>query len=685
MWGLFFLASATLLLFLFMPGYASARVLRFKSLDSLLVAPMLAIALYELVAIGLSVAGVFVTGALLLTVGVIICICCCIAYRLHEVYGVRGGASRKDSRNKKRFSKDSAYTLLFFLIVLLLATWIYVVPLDGPSSFAQDSDNTFHLSLIKSFVDSGNYSALSVSLYHDMESSSVVPVAGGFYPAAWHLLAAFVSSLFQQNAAFASNVVNYVILFYVFPSGVLLFMRTVISGEKGMILSAALVLFAFGGFPWGTLVSVSGPLFPNTLGLALVLPCAAVFVLGARKAFDHRFPTRELVSFVSGVISLGVAHPSSVFTLAVVLAPYLVYLSGQFVVRKGKTHSRRLLLVAYGVSVMVISLIWVACYLAPPLRSVTSFTWAPTADLLHVVINAFTLAYRLPFTNYLLAALVVVGFVCMLARPRQRWFAFSYLIAVLIYAIGASSDGLLQHLVSGFWYTDPYRTGASASLLAIPLAAVGLSYLVGKVHDFLTKKLNNRVLQRGLIVILSLVTSCLLYMYVIKLPNGEIIYTGLGYYNTCSVLSNSYDRANLFDENEKDFCSRVSEVVDSDAVIYNNADDGSSFAYPLYGLNLLYRRSAAELLGSESEGSKVLRLELDELSVNDGVKSVLKENNIKYILNLDTGGLPTDERCYYGYYAWDKWPGINSIDDETPGLKILISEGDMRLYEIVEE
>ena len=65
------------------------------------------------------------------------------------------------------------------------------------------------------------------------------------------------------------------------------------------------------------------------------------------------------------------------------------------------------------------------------------------------------------------------------------------------------------------------------------------------------------------------------------------------------------------------------------------------------------------------------------------MQKVIKDANIRYILILDLGGEITDERCFYGYYTPSKWTGINNIDDETPGLKTLLAEGDMRLYEIL--
>ncbi|BAK44115.1 glucose-6-phosphate isomerase [Eggerthella sp. YY7918] len=166
-------------------------------------------------------------------------------------------------------------------------------------------------------------------------------------------------------------------------------------------------------------------------------------------------------------------------------------------------------------------------------------------------------------------------------------------------------------------------------------------------------------------------------------PGFGPVETGLGYYEACSTAANLQDRDNLYDREEADFVRHAKDIVDQHYCIYNNADDGSPFAYAFEGLNLCYRRSAAQLLdGGESRQSELLREKIDQLAYNEDVQKALKDANIKYILVLDLGGKITEERCFYGYYTPQKWQGINAIDDNTPGLKVLLSEGDMRLYEI---
>ena len=253
--------------------------------------------------------------------------------------------------------------------------------------------------------------------------------------------------------------------------------------------------------------------------------------------------------------------------------------------------------------------------------------------------------------------------------------------------MGATTDGALKSFLTGFWYTDPYRLAAMAALVGIPLATLGLYVLLRimkKIAMVIAEPGKDGNLTSILSVALVLGFVAVNYYPSYTLPGRGEVVTAFGDYETCNILANLQDRDNLYDQEEAAFAEKVKDVVDPAYCIYNNADDGSPFAYALEDLNLCYRRSAAQLLdGGESAQGKLLRNHIDGLAYDGEVQKAIEGANIKYILVLDLGGEITDERCFYGYYTPSKWEGINNIDDETPGLKTLLAEGDMRLYEIL--
>ena len=76
----------------------------------------------------------------------------------------------------------------------------------------------------------------------------------------------------------------------------------------------------------------------------------------------------------------------------------------------------------------------------------------------------------------------------------------------------------------------------------------------------------------------------------------------------------------------------------------------------------------------------MMRELLNSVSSDVGVVDSLKANNIHYLILLDAGR--SDGGLYSDPYKESEWEGIASVTDETPGFKVLLSEDDMRLYEI---
>ncbi len=676
MWLSFFCLSVSLIVILIVPGFLTAYGVSGDRLLSLLGAPLITVFLLSTISILNSAFGLFSRPSLVLVE--LICIASIVFLSGRVV-------CKKPHLAMRPFCSSSYRIVIFaFAFALVVAVYNYVIPLDGPSSFVQDSDNSFHLSLIRSFAESGNWSSLSVSVYAGMGANLIAPSGGGFYPAAWHALAAFVCDMAGGDPCIAANVVNFAMLCIVFPfSSLLLFSVLFPSGRcaqvAGMVMS-----FAFSSFPWGTLLSVSGPLFPNTLGFSLVPACAALLIMFVRSFSErHLFPgalPRLTILLLIGLIALGLAHPNAVFTLVVFVAPFILFKVFFFTERLGSASKRALILCC---AVVIFAVIWVSLYFSPFLYGTTHFRWDSTASLSQAIVNCFALSFRMPACSMVVPIVVAAGVFSSIKKWKQYgWLTCSFFFACLIYVVGASTDGVLKGLLSGFWYTDPYRLGASACVIALPLAALGASSIVTLLkRGFKTLGFKSAP-SSAAISLIAVVAIFFSYIGNYSIPGFSKITTGFGDYRWCTSISNSYDRPNLFDEQEKAFCEKVANIVGED-LVYNNADDGSVFAYPLYGINLVYKRTLGDGRENIDSEERVLCENLNKINEDSKVKEILQRSSVKYILNLDYGGEPLDERCYYGAYDPDDWSGMNALSDDNPSLKVVLSEGDCRLYEIV--
>ena len=63
------------------------------------------------------------------------------------------------------------------------------------------------------------------------------------------------------------------------------------------------------------------------------------------------------------------------------------------------------------------------------------------------------------------------------------------------------------------------------------------------------------------------------------------------------------------------------------------------------------------------------------------MRSALESVGADYVLVLDDERVAAD-RAYLFTYDPALWQGILSIDADTPGFELVLSEGDMRLYRI---
>ena len=77
-----------------------------------------------------------------------------------------------------------------------------------------------------------------------------------------------------------------------------------------------------------------------------------------------------------------------------------------------------------------------------------------------------------------------------------------------------------------------------------------------------------------------------------------------------------------------------------------------------------------------------VRMSLDEYASDSEVRDAVASTGARYVLVLDMDGERTDERRFLSSYYPEQWEGINELTDDTPGFKVLLAEGDMRLYEL---
>lgn len=687
MWGLFFATAFVVAASLFAPGYLVLRGFGVTRVLSLSFAPLVGVVSYVVLGLAYARFGIWSCWASQTTPLVLAgCVVFAVARRVRSGSGdvVFGLSDHGVVRLGSRFSFDGVCLCGYVLFGVVLAGVLFVWYLGSPDGYAQQFDNISHLSTIQSFVSSGVWSPFASSAYSSAADAAINPLpGGGFYPTAWYSVAALAVTSTGVSSTMAENIANFVFVATVLPSSVFAFLRVVFDGSRTVLPFGAVCMLLFSGFPW--MLIHFGPLYPNFSAFCMVLAAAAVFVLAFRAGCTGWQRTGLAVLFVVALASLALAQPNAVFTLAVLLAPFCVWQASRIpLLMKGWGRKASALRLVFGVAAFaLVAAIWVLLYKAPFLQAVVQHTWPACSTAWESFLDALLLGFRAEGTQVVLAVLVAMGALGSLRHRRCLWLSFSYLFACAIYCINAFSDGVLKHLFAGFWYTDPWRCGAMASLLGIPLAALGLWVLWRLVLGGL-RRLRDCDVSRSA----SAVTASVLAFLVVMgstFPGIAAPGSQSGAVAFRSVLSGLHEGAMLsavYDDAEKEFVREVQEAISHDALVINVPDDGSAFAFAADGLRTYFRCTRDYDVPRETSDSVAIRRGLCNIAGDEDVREAVKSIGAQYVLQLDQGQPDIPSAYLFTYENGEKWQGIDAIRDDTPGFEVVLARDDMRLYRI---
>ena len=345
--------------------------------------------------------------------------------------------------------------------------------------------------------------------------------------------------------------------------------------------------------------------------------------------------------------------------------------------------------------------VWVFLFKMPAMASVVNYEWPAYTGMKRALFDAALMNYYALPAQLLFAALAIVGVVCSITQRRYFWFAVSYVLFSLIFAASAGSDGFVKHLLSGFWYTDYTRIAACAAICAIPLAALGSSWIAegisrlvctlskamkksGAIED---KTSENSLIKASRSILcsssigLGLLLALAFYGPVVLYDCGILVDTSLSV--AASYIKGDYDNDNhgTYDASEQEFVERVKGVVPEDSPIINIPYDGSAFAFGAEDVDVYFRSFDAGATVQNGKGN-LIRDRLQNVVSDEDVASILHDAGVEYFMLLDAD--PQNGYTVYPHEDYDPlWSHLAEINEKTPGFELVLSEGDMRLYRIL--
>ncbi|MDO4890486.1 MAG: hypothetical protein Q3963_03920 [Coriobacteriaceae bacterium] len=675
---------------LYLPGYPFFRALRFSGIASAVAAPLFSCAVYGIFPIAYYEVGIPCNA--LTTFGVALV----IGWGAFGIVRLRArGASPLvrlpqpagtflDLRSPREPAADWGLLLLYLFCGLAVCTLVFGMNMSSADVPYIRYDNQTHLTISKSFLESGMWSSLHPSRYLELplDSRPIATGAVSFYPALLYGITALGSVLTGLKVTASFNAALFALCAVVFPTGMYAVMRVLFCGNRQAVALGALATMCFAGFPWGVFVRA---LFPNVAGLCLMMPAIGATMLAFASLPLKRAIPACVAIWVMGIPVLGLAQPNAVFAAYLFLVGYLAHVMGDFAAshapRDGRTPLKRRI-AAIAIVAIAGLVIWAICLNLPFLHSVVKYFGNSIIAPDRILRKLIALRFE-PFEGQHLLAFVCLAGIVDCIRTRRLWLLFPVALFALAYFVVRTHNTPLTHILAGFWYTDHGRIAGVLCIFLAPVAAAGLQ-LVGRVVLWGISKIAHRASTlRNLIVWCVLVFA---FAFVNFLPNysvpipghdGERV-TGFGTVHTYLQDMYSWSDKHVYGGDEHAFVQKAREIVGDDLVV-NFPADGSTFAYSADNLNIFYRNTK---IGKQTDAAKVIRKRLADYTTDAKVRKSVESTGVKYVLKLDHD-VPFEEgRWFRQFKSPEKWQGILDVGDNTPGFTTVLAEGDMRLYRI---
>lgn len=654
MWASFIAAFLCGIITIMVPGYFIGRALFSNPLQAIAFSPTATVALFivvGLIAYPISMPSLHFYLLVLF-----------LSFTLFMLFKKQGEA----------LNADHCLTLATYVLAgTILTVSIFLRNIDGPASYSVQTDTTFHLSCAKAMLDSGRYSILHASEYPDLMSAG----EGTFYPAAWHIITAVASGLSKANIVIAHNAINFIICSFVYPLSTWLFLSSIFKNDKSLIFAGGITCILFSYFPWAFLIV--GQFDSNLLANAL-LPA---FLFAFHQLIANECLSNEVSIEVSkskllspacaicllsiSFIALVGSQTNAVFSAGVICIPLIV----QFSWKTAGRYTNRIVLrfLAPILTIGLIGILWLLVYSLPFIQPIVNVYREPTASPLEAFKNILLLKFG-QSTNAqpILGLLVIIGLVAAFASTRYKWLSISYILVAALAFTCMTLDHPLRQLICGFWYSGTIRLDGVLAIVAVPLASIGLC----KIVHILIRPIFNSGRIKPIELLTPTFTLCMTIL-IVAYPK-TISFGKNNYKYLCEQIQVNYSLTSgvSISPEERQFVDKVKRIVGNNTVI-NIPSDGSIWLYASDDINVISR----QFYSTPYKEYELFKTSLYEASKNNDVLSAIQKSRARYVLILD-------ETVNLGYFNPNEWKGILDITDDTPGFTCLLSDGDMRLYQI---
>ncbi|MCT2084685.1 hypothetical protein M3D75_00990 [Microbacterium enclense] len=515
----------------------------------------------------------------------------------------------------------------------------------GPSHVSQTFDAIVHLNTVAYALEMQDVSAFHIGATSDI----------GFYPNAWHTVAALAAEVSGASVPVAVNAANIALGAVAWPLSVVALSAALLSERTAVLVSAAALSTGFGAFP--ILLMYFGVLYPNAMGYA-VLPGGIAVVVHLLRTTGVRSRLRAVFLLLIASAGVGLGHPNA-FLAMVALGTGIVVV--ELVSAAWRRASRRywyLVLAILAALALVIIGLWRFSRTGEGMSR-----WAPWQTTAQAVGEALLLSphgYTLTVT---ISILIVIGLISIVRRPHLLVVAAPMVVASLLFVVvsGTAGGNVVREALTNPWYNDSYRLAALLPAAGIPVAALGAVTVV----DLAVRGLRRMNAGRGW----RIAAAALGVIAIFSVGVSPNILRAADEARGAYALTPT---SPLLTSDEEALLERLPETTPEDAVIAGSAWTGASLAYAIGDREVL-RKHVFGIIGPDEE---YLNNHLRDIDSDPAVCQVVDRLGVDYVLDFGAQNV------------WNN-PGVGlerqGLYDLTPSDRLILvdSQGpDARLFRI---
>lgn len=562
-----------------------------------------------------------------------------------------------------------------FIVNAIVVCALFVLPAPPLNYLLDNYDNPFHYSVIRNILETGSASPIG--------AGSVTGEADAIYPDLSHAVIALFVQLFAIDINSALWMYSFAILIFVVPFGMNVLALVLFKRSNGftIVLSSVLATILPGSI---TYVMYSfGVLLSNYLGMALLpyVLFAAILALqyqdifGASTTRFKRWLSVGALSVVC-VVTLGLAHPNTALSFAILVLPLL------FVTLR-RTAARLALLGSYviGWAILFQSSLFARTVNCLDRTDANSLWGDKIFAAIHLT------GTPLDHSVWLVSALSLIPLIASIVLAivlRKRWRQSWYLVGLgitatqMLYAFFPIDPVAI--VATGFWYRDYVRFMSIGVLASVPLLACLPQVVVLGISCVITKR-NSGVHCHGIRA-----TQAVCYAFAICVGIGFALHfkvPGLApffLYNDMKAIADA--SATL--EAERPKWEEIGELV-GDSAVLNNNNDTSVWLYGACGVDGLIKGYPANQMSSFSDDAYILIENVDrigeETEEGQEIRDAAERLGVHYVLKMSGNPIATTRLNELNQIDVQLADAILRVNADTPGLK-LIQDNGYELYEI---